>query len=389
MTGRLGKRTMAVMAGAFFAVAGGVPLVQAVLEVEQGLARGASGSDLWPPSLDPRRLGWWPSVPELRSFEESQEDESFLRDTVVPLVQVPLVELGAGNEQVYLGRDGWLFYSDDVDHVTGPPFLAGRRSPADPGPVETLADFRRQLRERGVDLLVVPVPVKPTIHPEKLSRRYRDAGRPIRNASFPAFMEEMARLDVPVLDLAPAFMAMKAPDRPLYLATDTHWRPETVRAAASEIASWIRRRHPELAGGVPTAAGSEYRIVALGDIARMLKLPPGQRLYPKEAAVLRPVAPGPSGPAPVLLLGDSFANIYSLPAMGWGSGAGLADQLRRELGVPVESIALNDGGALAARTALARRAAGEPGLLGAARLVIYELAARELSQGDWRTVDLP
>ena len=31
--------------------------------------------------------------------------------------------LGAGNERVYPGRDGWLFYRPDVEYVTGRGFL--------------------------------------------------------------------------------------------------------------------------------------------------------------------------------------------------------------------------------------------------------------------------
>lgn len=380
------QRAMAAVAVLFLLTLGGVPLTQAVLEVRNALA---DGGVLWPASLDPRPLGWWPSVDDLRGFEESLESESFLRDTVVPLVQLPLVELGAGNEQVYLGRDGWLFYSEDVHHVTGPPFLAKDRGPADLGPVRALVDLQRQLRDRGADLLVVPVPVKPTIHPEKLSRRFRASDAPVHNASFSDFLEELSREGVPALDLAPAFVAWKSPERPLYLATDTHWTPETVRVAASEIAGWIRRTHPDLDAGGPGGEPPKVRVVALGDTARMLKLPAEQRLYPPEAAILRPVEPAASENGPILLLGDSFSNMFSLQTMGWGRHAGLADHLARELGRPVETIALNDGGALAIRAALARRAAREPELLAVTRLVIYQFAARELSLGDWRAVELP
>ena len=91
--------------------------------------------------------------------------------------------------------------------------------------------------------------------------------------------------------------------------------------------------------------------------------------------------------AEVLLLGDSFTNVYSDPALGWGRGAGLAEQLACELGRPVDKLALN-AGAWATRQALARAVAGCRARLAGKRVVVYQFAGRELSSGDWRLVDL-
>src|SRR5205814_999628 len=71
----------------------------------------------------PRDL--WRLLPrgaELKAAEKELETESVVSEWLLPRVQLALVRLGAGNEQVYLGRDGWLFYRPDVDYVTGPPF---------------------------------------------------------------------------------------------------------------------------------------------------------------------------------------------------------------------------------------------------------------------------
>jgi len=89
----------------------------------------------------------------------------------------------------------------------------------------------------------------------------------------------------------------------------------------------------------------------------------------------------------VLLLGDSFTNVYSDPSLGWGGGAGLAEQLGYHLQRPVDRIALNAGGAHAARQALAQEQGGTVRLAGK-RVVIYQFAKRELSGGDWRLIDL-
>ena len=90
--------------------------------------------------------------------------------------------------------------------------------------------------------------------------------------------------------------------------------------------------------------------------------------------------------ADVLLLGDSFSNIYALSSLGWGDGAGLAEQLSYELQRPLDRITQNDEGANATRVALRRAGAAR---LAGKRVVIYQFAARELASGDWRMVPLP
>ena len=62
----------------------------------------------------------------------------------------------------------------------------------------------------------------------------------------------------------------------------------------------------------------------------------------------------PRGDSDVLLLGDSFTNIYSDAAMGWGESAGFAEHLSLALGRPLDVLAENGGGAAALRLSLAR-----------------------------------
>ena len=79
---------------------------------------------------------------------------------------------------------------------------------------------------------------------------------------------------------------------------------------------------------------SEKEISGLGDIARMLRLPQTQSLYRPEKVVIHEIVSGdamwrPSKDADILLLGDSFSNIFSLEALGWGESAGFAEHLSR------------------------------------------------------------
>ena len=127
----------------------------------------------------------------------------------------------------------------------------------------------------------------------------------------------------------------------------------------------------------------------------MIKLPAGVQLFQPETVKIkqvfqadgRPWRPDPQ--SDVLLLGDSFSNIYSLGGMGWGSGAGFAEHLSLALGRPLDKLVINAGGAYTTRQALARELARGTNRLAGKRLVIYEFAMRELAEGDWKLIRLP
>jgi alginate O-acetyltransferase complex protein AlgJ len=122
----------------------------------------------------------------------------------------------------------------------------------------------------------------------------------------------------------------------------------------------------------------------------MLDLPAGRTLYPPETVWVRRVLEPDGTPwrpargAEVLLLGDSFTNIYSLPSLGWGDAAGLAEQVSYLLRRPVDRIVQNDQGAFATRERFGRALQEDPDRFAGTRVVIYQFAARELAFGDWR-----
>jgi alginate O-acetyltransferase complex protein AlgJ len=95
----------------------------------------------------------------------------------------------------------------------------------------------------------------------------------------------------------------------------------------------------------------------------------------------------PDPKSDVLLLGDSFTNVFSLEEMGWGAAAGLAPHLARALGRGVDVIAQNDSGAFATRQSLARGIEAGDDRLAGKKAVIWEFASRELSVGDWKPID--
>ncbi len=93
--------------------------------------------------------------------------------------------------------------------------------------------------------------------------------------------------------------------------------------------------------------------------------------------------------AEILLLGDSFSNVYSLNEMGWGEAGGFAEQLSYELKRPVDAIIRNDNGAYATREMLSQELASGNDRLAGKKVVIWEFAIRELAVGNWRVKSTP
>jgi alginate O-acetyltransferase complex protein AlgJ len=334
-----------------------------------------------------------PTAEEIKSVQKTLERESVVGQWLLPRAQSVLTGLlHAGNEQVYPGESNWLFYRTDVDSVIGQPFLdpawlrsRSRSAGVQPDSSRAIIDFHDQLARRGIDLMVMPVAVKPGVDGEMLARGV-GAARLFENASFAQWKAQLARAGVRVFDPAPLLNAQAA--RP-YLQADTHWRPETMEFVARQLADGI---------GVPRGDApfeiTEKKISGLGDIARMLKLPAAQLArYNEEVTIHQVVSHG--GPwrsdpkADLLLLGDSFANIFSLEALGWGESAGMAEHLSRALGGrPLDCILRNSDGAFATREILSRELARGHDRLAGKKLVVWEFATRELAFGNWKLLNM-
>lgn len=344
----------------------------------------------------------------MKAFEDTIEEGSEITARVLPRVQHFLTRrLAAGNEQVVVGRKGWLYFRPALDYLTGPGFLdrgrlaraaAGGRTgqpPPRPAPLPAIADFGAQLAERGIGLVVVVTPVKAALHPEGLVPALAHADLPLENSSFRAFLDRLAALEIPAY--APGerlARALRATSWPQFLRTDTHWAPQGMENAAEGLAEFLGR-HVALPERNPVRyVRRELWTEGGGDLQRLLRLPVDEGLFQPERVLIRRVF-GPSGepwrPDPganLLVLGDSFTNIYSQAELGWGEGAGLAEQLSYLLQRPVDKLAVNAGGPSAARERLALQIAAGDDRLAGKRVVVYQFSARELSSGDWRLVDL-
>ena len=407
----------------FLALISVVPLVQAAREIRESWA--SHYRLVWPRCADifghgraaakavAQGEGPWtarilPANRELlrniKAYEDRLSDTSWLGAAVRPWVQYALCRMGAGNEQVLCGRGTELFYRPDVEHLTGPGFLSDLwqqrriqggdawRSAPQPDPVPAIIQFSRQLADRGIRLVLMPVPCKPALDSDRLTMAPEGVTLPLRNLSHTEWAQRLRRAGVSVFD--PAEALARAGKGPFFLVGDTHWTPEVAERCARWLAQELKAQGlapPGVSVGYQSESVAQTHV---GDLAALLKLPLGQTRYgPETVRVRRILTPDglawePTPTADTLVLGDSFCNIYSQSALGWGTGAGFVEQLSYEWQRPLDRIALNDNGAFATREALAHELAQGRDRLAGKRLVIWQFAERELSCGDWKAMDL-
>jgi len=339
----------------------------------------------------------------LDELETQLEETSFLRSLFLPSLQSLMFKgLRQGNEKVVVGEDGWLFFRPGVDSITGQPFLSKSQQqlryeghelwerPVQPDPILAIVDFHNQLQKLGIELIVVPVPIKPSIHAEKLSPSY--VGGPPTNRSWDDFLVRLKEKNIKFFDSRNVLYRYAKTHGEAFLTTDTHWLPGAMDEVARGLAAQVRDDFSDLSGNRNFIFQSS-RVEAEGDVSKMLTLPE-RALRRQQSVDIEQVLTvdkefwQPERDAEILLLGDSFTNIYSSTSLGWGRSGGFAEHLSYHLQAPLDLIGRNDSGAHVTREMLSQELARGRDRLAGKKLVIWEFAERELGLGDWRLIDL-
>lgn len=347
-----------------------------------------------------------PTRSSLRQYEEDLEDAAVPRRYVQPAIQSAVSgTLGFGSGKVVIGCDGWLFYTPGVEYLTGPGFLGEEqihtrhkkmvdegKTEFRPDPRPAILQFHEQCQQRGVRLVLLPIPDKAQIQPAQVSRSARFS-EPIlvpNNPDYERFVLGLRDKGVEVLDILPPRLA---PNDRRFLVQDTHWTPQWMDEVAKQVAEHLRPQLP--AATAPAMQKQAEEVTRLGDLVDMLRLPADQKLFqPQSVSVERIVAAEnklawqSSTAADVLVLGDSFCNIFSSEQMGWGGSAGFVEHLAYHLGRPLDRLVRNDAGAHATREMLSKELQRGSDRLAGKKVLIWEFAARELACGDWKLLPM-
>jgi hypothetical protein len=355
-------------------------------------------------------------------------DSEFSQVVRPPYQGLLLHTLRQGSTIVLVGTDEWLHLDADYDLSTHPGVFA----PDHPAPTEedlrpdadafevflqkgvrwlsrrpekpreapsvpldaltVMNDFRDKLRRRDIHLLVVIVPAKTAIYPEKLWPAYRLEAGPAVPDGYAEWKGRLAARDLDVLDLTEPFWQARYKDgNLLYLLSDSHWSPQGVALASELIAERIRPRLGDYRP-LPFEGRSRTLDVPLDLVERLGLTPVGQKPPSLAVPVTElwregQVAPPAGDAASVLLFGDSQADYYE-----WAEHpdrnyrAGLASQLSLRLRTDVQAFARPGGRTSLISTTLFAR----PEILSSKKVVVWELAARTVThRGPFLLIEVP
>ncbi|RBP44471.1 acetyltransferase AlgX (SGNH hydrolase-like protein) [Roseimicrobium gellanilyticum] len=373
-----------------------------------------------PPSFDPNQPNPEKKkiVSHLRWLERGLDQADYAVAMRQNTQQWLIDKFAEGSQKVYIGWNGWLFYNADLKALTG-------YGPVKPEPFSVMKDpelaklptaaaciteFAAQLKERDIQLLFVPVPLKPMLYSSEVATSLEV--KSITHPDAAKFYDSLRQQGVDVLDLTEDFVKFRNTPKNFYflestaanrdiarksfeqtqekedafLLQDTHWTPDAMRMAAEKVADHVKQKYPNAFRPMArtiTSADGVYRD-SMGDLVKLLDLKNPKSLFGEEEQFLRVVGDGTEDKyAPMVLLGDSFANIFDDPSIGFGDPdapekrirAGFAQHLSLLLNQPLDVIAQNGKGATGVRREFARRHDDQ---VRGKKLVIWVIAARDV-----------
>ncbi len=258
------------------------------------------------------------------------------------------------------------------------------------GPLNMITTLHRQLRERGIDLIVVPFPAKEMVNAHHFSDLAPKDG--IYSVWRLKFTHDLLKAGVEVIDLTAALQENK--DRHpwiFYDAADLHPAAGAIQIAAEHIAARLARYELHKR---PEWPGIKYKLVPTQVTARedsqLGEVRPGAQ-YPAVQVIAEDgsmVEVVEHSRSPVLIIGDSFTVVPGPQVPSASIPAHLAHHLGE---VPTQLVSL--GGSEKAMRMLAREEGSY--LAGRAAVVFIFSPSRLLGAGSytgevtWDLYDLP
>lgn len=252
------------------------------------------------PTWPPRNMTEWRAWP--RAIETALDDRLAWRAAWISAHSRLLLALGiSSRREVLIGSDGTLFY--DLLRLRGcgraPGYGATSALPRHHLDLvaRVLAERHAWLAARNIRYLVVLIPDKQNVYPERLPAAERALVQP---GSVATQVADHLRnsTDVRVLDLTPALRAAK-PLGELYYRYDTHWTPLGATVGAAAILQALRREWPDIPPFPPADAWERARPESPPhlDLARLLGV---EAWFAEAAPSIRPRG----WPEPTVVLAD-------------------------------------------------------------------------------------
>ena len=246
-------------------------------------------------------------------------------------------------------------------------------------PLPRMQELKQYLDSLGIQLLVIPVPVKEEVYADKLI-----PGTPADacvNVNGQKFIRQMLEAGIDVMDLYPALKAARAGDEPphySYQRYDTHWALPGMLAAMEQIATRVTQYSWYAESGAQPGSLAMKDTVVLREGDLVAHLPDAEKAkYTADTLAGMKVYKGETAYkggkiAPILLMGDSFTGVFeSVDQKSGGPGSLLA----YATGLDVQ-VVTSWGGGPGVRSRMMKMKKD----MQSKRLVIYMMTARDFWQ---------
>lgn len=291
------------------------------------------------------------------------------------------------------GKDDWLFFVPELRYLSAGKFWGpaatsvSKAPPTAADPLPAILDFKQQLESKGIDLLIVPVPAKAAIYPDKLvdGASLEVAARV--DTAQAEFLKLLNSHNIKTIDLTATFLQYRRdhPGTPLYSKEDTHWSGAGINLAADAIAAIVKNE-----GWYGDAAKSKFvakptQVTVKGDLVDMLSdnKPGAETLNLTLVKTESGNAIASNRESPLVLLGDSHNLIYSIGDDMLATGSGLPENLSARLGFVPDVVGVRGSGATPSRVNLMRRGDN----LAGKKMIVWVFTAREFTEGSgWKKV---
>lgn len=263
-------------------------------------------------------------------------------------------------------------------------------------PIPSMVALNDLLAAKGIDLIVVPIPAKASIYPDKLDASF-GPGDPY---PLTPFLESMRSAGLEVIDLEPTMRQLREaePENKLWCEQDAHYSPLACEIVAELVKTALEKK--DWFAGQPKEEFARTEPTALEIVGDQVKGSEWEGQVAKETLMIRyagrdkdgriePVEPDAA--SPILLLGDSHTLVFQEGASGGMhcQGAGLLDQLAYETGIVPDLVGVRGSGLVQARKQLYRAAAPVEGYWDTKKVVVWVFSVREFTQSFDKIMEIP
>ena len=289
------------------------------------------------------------------------------------------------------GRDGWLFASDELLRVSRISTTAAATS--------AIADYAQQLRTKGIDLILVPVPPKVLVYPDMLTKGMKGLMKSKKPARLDSVLKEamdtLASKNVKVVDLLPSLIAHRdEKGGTAFPRTSSTWSPYGIQIAMKEIAAAVR----DSRAGRGSVTGISAEPVSLNFVGGLALGATKAKPEVLAASKIGRIGEGKVRSLSFNTRGGSLLLMGGSDILAWreagnplgssGAFCSLADQLAAELQIVPDVLANASDGRNSPRLRILRERTNGEGMLGSTRAVVWVISALDLAAPNWQRVPL-